>query len=115
MDNGMNERDRSEAATRRIAVWALLKDGAWHTTMEINDVTVGGSEGCRRLRELRAECRTGKRAGWADILCRRSLGDSTQWEYRVVPVELPKPKSVPEPETRPKGRAWGWAERGSFR
>lgn len=108
----MNERDRSEAATRRIAVWGLLKDGAWHTTMEINDVTTGGSEGCRRLRELRAECRSGKRAGWTDIQCRRSIGDGTQWEYRAVPVALPK--RAPEPEPRLKGRAWGWAEKGGF-
>jgi hypothetical protein len=104
MDRHMNDRDRSEAATRRIAVWAVLADGAWHTTMEINAVDVGGSEGCRRLRELRVECRDGKRTGWRDIECRRSPGDSTQWEYRALQVIVPH--RAPPP-SQWKKRAWG--------
>jgi hypothetical protein len=101
----MNDRDRSEAATRRIAVWALLSDGQWHTTMEINAVDVGGSEGCRRVRELRAECRSGKRTGWADIECNRVTGDSTQWVYRALQVLVPH--RAPPPSQWRKKRTWG--------
>lgn len=41
-------------STRRELVLGLLQDGAWHSTAQIIHPTVGGSEGMRRLRELRA-------------------------------------------------------------
>jgi hypothetical protein len=89
MDAGMNDRDRISASTRRGNVWRLLSDGQWHTTMEVNAVDVGGSEGCRRVRELREECRTGKRPGWV-IECRRlpRCRETTQWGYRVRPIAV---------------------------
>jgi len=39
--------------TRRNNVLRLLEDGKWHSTAEINSPEVGGTEGTRRLRELR--------------------------------------------------------------
>lgn len=44
--------------------------------MQINDVAVGGSEGTKRLRELRA-------MGYPIETRRRAIG--TQWEYRLIP------------------------------
>jgi predicted DNA-binding ArsR family transcriptional regulator len=38
-------------ASRRMRVLELLETGGWFTTIEIN--AVGGTEGTRRLRELR--------------------------------------------------------------
>lgn len=52
--------------------------------MEINAVNVGGSEGCRRLRELKKEIQDGKRVGWSDVEKRKKAGDTTQYEYRFV-------------------------------
>ena len=69
---------------RRQNVWVLLLDEQWHSTVEISSAVIGGSEGCRRLRELRDECQRGKRPGWIDIEGRRRSDDSTQWEYRLV-------------------------------
>ena len=61
----------------------LLLDEKWHITMEINDVNIGGSEGCRRLREIRAQVHAGKRPPYTRIE-RRCVGmGSTQWEYRL--------------------------------
>lgn len=82
---GFDEVDRESAKTRRKKVWALMSDGKWHTTMEICDAGVGGAEGCRRLRELRAECRAGLRFGVSGIEKRRTPGDSQQWQYRLIP------------------------------
>ena len=73
-------------ATRRTAVWVRLLDGKWHTTMEINAVDVGGSEGCRRLRELRRDVRAGKFTDFRDIVKRRRGGNSSQYEYKLVRV-----------------------------
>lgn len=53
----------------------LLLDGRWHTTSEINNVLVGGSEGTRRLRELRAE---------GAVIHKRRICGSSQFEYRLV-------------------------------
>lgn len=80
---------------RRDLVWELMSDGRWHSTMEINAANVGGSEGCRRLRELRREVRKGKRLGWVDVEKRKKAGDTTQYEYRLVAVttrRFPVPK-----------------------
>lgn len=71
-------------STRRAAVWDLLIDCRWHTTMEINAVHIGGSEGCRRLRELRKEVHSRRRPGFVTIRKRKSAGDTTQYEYRLV-------------------------------
>lgn len=57
---------------RRVA--KLLASGRWHSGPEICDPNVGGSEGLRRLRELRAQ-------GW-DIEKRR-IPNSDAFEYRV--------------------------------
>jgi hypothetical protein len=54
--------------------------------MEINAVNVGGSEGCRRLRELKKEIQDGKRMGWSNVEKRKKAGDTTQYEYRFVPI-----------------------------
>lgn len=61
--------------TRRALVSKLLLDGHWHTTAEVNAWDVGGSEGTRRLRELRA-------AG-LELEKRRKKG-SDMFEYRVA-------------------------------
>jgi len=82
----MTNIDQVSTKTRRARVWRMLLDGKWHTTMDINDVAVGGSEGCRRLRELRGECSRGKLPGV--ILKRRVRGKSTQYEYRLVVVPI---------------------------
>lgn len=77
--NGGQTRDSILAsATRRINVLALLGDGEGHTTAEINSAEVGGTEGTRRVRELR-------RDGY-HIESRKRAG-STQWEYRWVGVD----------------------------
>lgn len=66
---------RPSRDTRRGRVLGLLKRGGWHSTMDVNDVDGGGSEGCRRLRELRA-------MGYV-IEKRRKVG-SDQFEYRLA-------------------------------
>lgn len=70
-------------ATRRTAVWLLLLDGKWHTTMDVCAVNRGGPEGCRRLRELRKDIRAGKMDGYADIVKRPRSG-SSQYEYKLL-------------------------------
>ena len=67
------------SVSRRYLVRELLMDGLWHSTAEVCHPAVGGSEGCRRLRELRKSFR---QEGY-DILKRRKEG-STQYEYRMV-------------------------------
>lgn len=80
-------------STAKERVWRLLLDLEWHTTVEVSSVSVGGSEGCRRIRELTEECRAGHRVGYTDIE-RKSIQGSNQWEYRLVPTsKLPKPVS----------------------
>lgn len=76
-------------AIRRTAVWMLLLDGEWHTTAEI--CTVGGTEGTRRLRELRKDVRDGKIAGFCNIVKRPVGGESTQWEYMLLTDNEPEP------------------------
>lgn len=70
-----------DAKTRRENVWKLLQDGKWHSTMDINAVDVGGSEGCRRLRELRAQIKRGHLPGKG--IEKRKMIDSNQFEYRL--------------------------------
>ena len=61
----------SRAPFMRVAVMRLLLDCKWHSTAEVN--AVGGTEGTRRLRELRRS---------QSIDCRPSW-DGGQWEYRL--------------------------------
>lgn len=82
-------------ATRRSLVFRRMSDGKWHKTMDICGAAVGGSEGTRRVRELRKECRDGLRSGWNTIDKRKVVG-STQYEYRLVPdneASLPSKES----------------------
>lgn len=62
---------------RQLAVLNVLKDGAWHSTVELSVSSSGGSEGTRRLRELRA-------LGYQ--VEKRKKADSTQFEYRLIGV-----------------------------
>ena len=61
--------------TRREAVLALLEDRGWHETAEIESADVGGSQGTRRLRELRSQ-------GY--VIEKRKKEDSSQYEYQLV-------------------------------
>ena len=55
-------------------VLKLLQDRQWHTTAEIN--AVGGTEGTRRVRDLRAE-------GF-DIEVKKFSSDGNKWKYRLA-------------------------------
>jgi hypothetical protein len=52
----------------------LLSDMGWHKTSEFLGPRVGGSEGMRRLRELKKDWKIEK----------RRVDGSTQWEYRLT-------------------------------
>lgn len=69
------EKDRLELSAGRQRVLNLLKDGLWHTSAEVLRAAQG-SEGLRRLRELRA-------CGYK-IEKRRTCDDSRTWEYRLA-------------------------------
>lgn len=60
---------------RKQLVLSLLSDYQWHSTSEIESVHVGGSQGTRRLRELRAD--------GAKII-KRKKAQSTQYEYKML-------------------------------
>ena len=60
--------------TARGRVLALLDDLQWHTAQAITDPAVGGSEGLRRMRELRAR-------GYSIDKRRATAG---VWEYRLT-------------------------------
>jgi len=66
--------------TRRNLVRGLLSDGQWHSTAEINAPGIGGTEGTRRLRELR-------KLG-LPVEMRRKAG-SDMHEYRLMSEQLP--------------------------
>jgi len=55
-------------------VYFLLKDGEWHTTMEV--IAYGVASGLRRLRELRTD--HGLRIDG------KKMPGSAQWQYRMV-------------------------------
>lgn len=61
--------------TRRANVKYLLSDGLWHKTSEVNSKEVGGTEGTRRLRELREQ--------GLNIEKRKEV-EGDEFEYRVV-------------------------------
>ena len=77
---------KSSSRTRQESVLALLSNGGWYSTMEICDVTIGGSEGCRRLRSLRNAIRKGNYPGHKDIIKRRAK-TGTQYEYKLIMEE----------------------------
>lgn len=59
---------------RKQLVLNLLLDYQWHSTCEIESASIGGSQGTRRLRELRA--------GGHQII-KRKKANSTQYEYKL--------------------------------
>jgi len=61
---------------RQLAVYNILKDGEWHDGPELTHPAVGGSEGLRRLRELRAK-------GYTIEMRRKAKGRTTR-QYRLV-------------------------------
>lgn len=67
--------DAAHRMTKKEQVLQLLKSQEWSTTMEIN--AVGGSEGTRRLREIRQIFPCEKR--------KAAIG--TQYEYRLLTKE----------------------------
>lgn len=69
------EKDQRELSGGMQRVLNLLKDGAWHTAAEILEVAKG-SEGLRRLRDLRKHGH--------QIEARRSADDSRMFVYRLV-------------------------------
>ncbi len=71
---------RISLATRRALVRTLLEDGLWHSTADINAPGIGGSEGTRRLRELR-------KLG-LPLEMRKKAG-TDMYEYRVMSEQLP--------------------------
>ena len=73
--------ENAELRSRRLRVYVLLQDGLWHKTAEINSAECGGTEGTRRLRELRA-----KAAQMGGRIEKRKAAQGTQFEYRWVVV-----------------------------
>lgn len=61
---------------RQLAVYNVLKDGEWHDGPELTHPEVGGSEGLRRLRELREK-------GYTIEMRRKAKGRTTR-QYRLV-------------------------------
>lgn len=76
----MHDRDTDKENSARGRVLALLRANAnaWVRGSRIASPEVGGSEGLRRVRELRAK-------GW--YIEQRRRGDSTEREYRLVLTE----------------------------
>lgn len=82
------EKDLQHRATKKELVWRYLAAhmGEWVDAHVLTHPAVGGSEGLRRLRELRAECgphyRIEKR--------RKKIGDGLThtWQYRLVRVTM---------------------------
>jgi len=75
--------EEPDAETRRGRVLAVLQaaDGGWVDGPELASPEVGGSEGLRRLRELRS-------AGW-NIESRRHPDGWHRWQYRIVDSGAP--------------------------
>ena len=68
----------SPVSGRCLAVLKVLSDGRYHKTSEFLGPDKGGSEGMRRLREL-------KTRGY--VIERRKINGSSQWEYRLKTEE----------------------------
>lgn len=71
---------RRETARRRVLDVLLQNEGRWISGNILYLPEIGGSEGLRRLRELR---KLVKERGWV-IEKRRPLEERTTWEYRLV-------------------------------
>ena len=67
---------REELPDRQRRVYDVLKDGQWHDGPELTHPGAGGSEGLRRLRELRAK-------GYTIEMRRKAKGRTTR-QYRLV-------------------------------
>ena len=65
--------------TRRKAVLDLLSDGQKHKTSEISSPETGGTDGTRRLRELRAE---------GHNICKEKDAETDQWLYWLEKIEV---------------------------
>lgn len=79
--------DIPDLRTQRAKVAALMMDREWHTAREIVKAA-GGSEGLRRLRELR---------DLGAIIEKHRMRNRRMWKYRIK-VGLHKPKRRPPPQ-----------------
>jgi|TARA_R110000765_G_scaffold112984_1_gene205228 hypothetical protein len=71
--NELSSEDWVDLRTGRARVRDLLLDGAWHSADKIRR-TAGGSEGLRRLRELRQDY----------LIEKRRISGSRHYEYRMI-------------------------------
>mgnify|MGYP003137472652 CR=1 FL=1 len=79
----LTTKDKKRLKTARERVQDLMRDQQWHANHEITHPDVGGSEGMRRLRELRKTW-----DGW--IIQKKRHGDGRgTWLYRATPCDLP--------------------------
>lgn len=82
MDDRMDGQDYAELAKGKARVRALMSDGGWHSSLEIQMVAgedgIPASEGLRRMRELRTEGYT--------IEKRIRAGAKRVFEYRMLPA-----------------------------
>lgn len=75
-------------STRQEEVWRKLQGGRWFLGSSISNGLVGGSEGLRRLRELRAlGFKVEKK--WAPKITAR-WKDRKQFAYRITGYKAPK-------------------------
>lgn len=65
--------EKREAAALRVL--RLMRDGRWHTNIEITHPAVGGNRGVGRLWELERY--------WFIVVEKRSRGEDS-WEYRWI-------------------------------
>jgi len=72
-NSGIQGTDMKELGTGRRRVLRLMLDGNWHTAAEIREAAQG-SEGLRRLRELRKRY---------DVEKRRVADGKRHYEYRI--------------------------------
>ena len=73
--NDLNHKDMVELGGGRKRVRTLMQDGQWHSAEEIRQVAEG-SEGLRRLRELRKKF----------YIEKRRISGSRHFEYRMAVV-----------------------------
>lgn len=71
----MTAKDHADLTSATDRILALLRDGLWHTRMEVDDVG-GQLDNTRRLRELR------QRGHQIDV--RRPSPENRQWLYRLA-------------------------------
>lgn len=85
------EDEKRNNASRRLRVMTLLSDRQWHRTAEIESAEWGGSQGTRRVRELRQRGAT---------IQKRRVDGSTQWEYRLADQSSPVANGKPVGQTQ---------------